>query len=188
MASSALAEHSGSCMQYPEAAASDFREALRHVPSCVALVTTRDRCGEAEGMAASAIVPVSMEPPSVLVAVNRAAGIHSTLKHSGRLCINFLAQSQADLLRPFSCTNLRAERFLTGDWNDLSVDDPAQLPWLSDARAVIFGEVDKTIGYGTHTLFIARVDKVLLPKCSDAQHPPLVWLGGHSASLLFASA
>lgn len=69
-----------------------LKEAMRNVPSTVALITSRDAEGTPYGMAASAVISVTIDPPAVLVAVNRTAGIHPVLEMSGRLCINFLAK------------------------------------------------------------------------------------------------
>ncbi|OZI74247.1 flavin reductase family protein [Bordetella genomosp. 12] len=159
-----------------------LKEAMRNVPSTVALVTSRDEEGRPHGMAASAVISVSVEPPSMLLSVNRTAGLHPVVQASGKLCINFLAQQQEHLLLPFSRSELRAQRFMSHDWQD-TAPEAARLPWLPHARAVVFGAVDQAVPYGTHTLFIVRVHEVILPEQDAAAHAPLVWLGGRSACL-----
>mgnify|MGYP001057348000 CR=1 FL=1 len=160
-----------------------LKEAMRNVPSTVALITTRDAAGTPHGMAASAVISVTVDPPAVLVAVNRTAGIHPVLEMSGRLCINFLAKAQVHLLDAFSRSDLRAERFTQSDWHDVQNLGGRALPWLPAARAVLFTEIDQTIPYSTHTLFIARVREVVLPLPTATEDHPLVWLGGRSVPL-----
>lgn len=165
-----------------------LKEAMRNVPSTVALITSRDAEGTPHGMAASAVISVTVDPPAVLVAVNRAAGIHPVLEMSGRLCINFLAKDQAHLLDAFSRSDLRAERFIQPDWRDVRGVGGKDLPWLPAARAVLFTEIDQTMPYGTHTLFIARVREVVLPSPAATEDHPLVWLGGRSVPLAMLGA
>ncbi|CAB3849828.1 flavin reductase family protein [Achromobacter denitrificans] len=160
-----------------------LKEAMRNVPSTVALITSRDAEGTPHGMAASAVISITVDPPAVLVAVNRTAGIHPVLEMSGRLCINFLAKDQAHLLDAFSRSDLRAERFTQSDWRDVRGAGGKDLPWLPAARAVLFADVDQTMPYGTHTLFIARVREVVLPSSAATDAHPLVWLGGRSVPL-----
>jgi len=160
-----------------------LKEAMRNVPSSVALVTSRDEQGQPHGMAASTVISVSVDPPSMLVAVNRTAGLYPVVQATKQLCINFLAQHQEHLLEAFSRSDMRAQRFTSPDWADVHSPNSRRLPWLPCARAVVFAEVDQAVPYGTHTLFIARVQEVALPKEDAAQRPPLVWLGGRSASL-----
>jgi flavin reductase (DIM6/NTAB) family NADH-FMN oxidoreductase RutF len=156
--------------------ASAFRDAMRRVASSVTLITTRDADGSPHGMAASAVIPVSMDPPAILVAVNRSSGLHPTLSTHGRFCVNLLAGSHHPLLGAFAQSSRRAERFVTGDWED-STD---ALPFLASAPAAVCCEVDQRIDYATHTLFIGRVTDVRL---ADDHLDPLVWFNGSGAAV-----
>lgn len=162
---------------------SGLKEAMRKVPSAVALVTGRDESGQPHGMAASAVISVSMDPPSMLVAVNRTAGLYPVVEATRRLCINFLAQHHEHLLEPFSRSDMRGQRFVSPEWADVEPSAPGRLPWLPNACAVVCGEVDKAVPYGTHTLFIVRVLDVLRPQELPMECQPMVWLEGRSAPL-----
>lgn len=161
----------------------DFREAMRRLAAAVMIVTSRDLDGRPHGMVASSVIPVSMDPPSMLVAVNRDAGLHPVLERSRRFCVNLLTDDQHHLLAPFSQTSLREQRFRSDDWFNAWSGDVEQLPWLPRAAAVIDCAVDLATGYGTHTLFVGRVLSV---HCANAQShaiAPLVWLAGQRAAL-----
>lgn len=160
-----------------------LKEAMRNVPSTVALITSRDQQGKPHGMAASAVISVSVDPPSVLVAVNQTAGIFPVVKSTGRICINFLGRHQEHLIESFSRSDMREHRFAFEDWSDAHHTCTDRLPWLPGARAVVFGEIDHEVPYGTHSLFIAKVSRVCLPPEEATERPPLVWIGGKSASL-----
>jgi flavin reductase (DIM6/NTAB) family NADH-FMN oxidoreductase RutF len=147
-----------------------FRIAMRRIASSVTVVTTNDDAGRFHGMAASAVISVSMEPPSMLVAVNKAASIHPVLIECNKFCVNVLCDAHGDLIHAFSSTELREERFAFGDWTE----GPGGLPYLASAVSSLFCDVDKSIDYGTHTLFLGRVTSV--SDGSDAR--PLIWLSG----------
>ena len=151
--------------------ANSFKDAMRRVASSVTLITTRDADGSPHGMAASAVIPVSMDPPAILISVNRSSGLHPTLSTHGRFCVNLLSGSHHPLLGAFAQSSRRAERFVTGDWEDGS----DTLPFLTSAPAAVTCEVDQRIDYATHTLFIGRVTDVHL---ADEHLDPLVWFNG----------
>jgi flavin reductase (DIM6/NTAB) family NADH-FMN oxidoreductase RutF len=160
----------------PAQLATDFRDAMRRVASSVTLITTRDAEGAPHGMAASAVIPVSMDPPSILVAVNRNSGLHPTLSAEGRFCVNLLASEHQPLLGAFSQSARRAERFTSDDWGDGS----DALPNLATSPAAVSCEVDQRVDYGSHTLFIGRVTGVRL---TGEHHEPLVWFEGAGTSV-----
>jgi flavin reductase (DIM6/NTAB) family NADH-FMN oxidoreductase RutF len=160
-----------------------FREAMRRLAASVMIVTSRDAEGQPHGMVASAVIPVSMDPPSMLVAVNRNAGLHPVIGISRRFCINLLGDQQHPLLAPFSQTAQRAQRFRSDDWHDAWSNDTERLPWLAGAPAVIDCAVDVATDYGTHTLYIGRVLSVQCTPAATPASTPLVWLAGQRAAL-----
>jgi len=160
-----------------------FREAMRRLAATVMIVTGRDMEGQPHGMVASSVIPVSMDPPSMLVAVNRDASLHPVLLRSRCFCVNLLADHQHHLLAPFSQTALRSQRFRSDDWCDAWSNDTRRLPWLPDAPAVVECAVDLATEYGTHTLFVGRVLNVRCTTTTASATSPLVWLAGQRAAL-----
>lgn len=163
-----------------------FREAMRRLAASVTIITSRDAEGAPHGMVASSVISVSMDPPSMLIAVNRSAGLYPILQRSRRFCINLLSDEQSDLLKPFSTSSLRDKRFQSDHWRDAWTSDGERLPWLSDASASVECEVDLVTNYGTHSLFIGHVQKVHCTPTSTAGPSiarPLVWLAGQQAAL-----
>lgn len=166
------------CTEAPHASdvATAFRDAMRRVASSVTLITTRDAEGSPHGMAASAVIPVSMDPPAILVAINRSSGLHPALSTHGRFCVNLLAGAHHGLLGAFAQSSRRSERFAAGDWQD-GCDS---LPFLASAPAAVSCEVEQRLDYATHTLFIGRVTDVRL---AGEDCDPLVWFNGCGAAV-----
>ena len=165
---------------------SDIREAMRRLAASVMIITGRDVDGTPHGMVASSVISVSMDPASMLIAVNKSAGLHPVLLRTRRYCINLLSDEQSDLLKPFSTTVLRDQRFKSDRWSDTEHTDSGRLPWLPDASASVECEVEVITEYGTHSLFIGRVRQVHCAPTSITSQSitrPLVWLAGQQASL-----
>lgn len=148
---------------------SDFRLAMRGLCQTVGIVTTVDR-GQCRGMTASSITSVSMDPPSVLVCVNKDASIHSAITSSRRFSVNFLSDVQEDLSRIFSSEIPGEERFLHGEW----VKEDGCPPELVGALSVISCDLETTSTFATHTIFLGCVRTVRL---SNAGYP-LVYMQG----------
>jgi flavin reductase (DIM6/NTAB) family NADH-FMN oxidoreductase RutF len=133
--------------------ATRLKTVLRGMPGPVAIVTTRDtQTGQPAGLAASAIIPVSMAPPSMLVCVNRSASAHAVIEASGQFCINLIGARQTALANAFSSSALRHQRFNSEDW-----DENHGLPHLPAAPASLFCVVRTTLLFGTHEAFIGEV-------------------------------
>jgi flavin reductase (DIM6/NTAB) family NADH-FMN oxidoreductase RutF len=146
--------------------ATGFRAAMRRIAATVTIVTAND--GERyHGMTATAVTSLSMEPPSLLVCINKKAFLHDILVRGSTFCVNVLHEDQAELSAAFSGAVSHQDRFGVGRWAR-SADG---LHHLTDAQAVLYCRKAKTVSYGTHTVFIGEVIQV------DIREPvaPLVY-------------
>ena len=73
----------------------------------------------------------------------------------------------------------RAIAFISEHWRE----GPGGLPVLRGALSSHVCSVEAAYDYGTHTIFIGRVDEVFLPEISVGNLSPLIWLNGSCASL-----
>lgn len=146
----------------------DFKAAMRQLAATVTLVTTFED-GEPHGMTATAVSSLSADPPSVLVCINRAARMHGPTSRSRHFCLNLLAADQQDLCEAFG-DRRGLERFDVGEWRE----GPHRLPWLAGNAATVFCAVDQALSYGTHTIFIGRIEQVEV----DPTARPLVYHAG----------
>ncbi len=137
--------------------AADFKAAMRRLAATVTIVTASSG-GQRHGMAATAVTSLTASPPSLLVCVNQSASIHDPIGASGQFCVNLLACGHRHLVPVFSGKMTGEERFAAGDW----VADEAGIPCLADAQANLFCTVVQRMSYGSHSVFIGTVGKVLL--------------------------
>lgn len=152
---------------------------MRGVAATVTLVTTSDAAGRPSGLTVTAFESVSMDPPTVLVCINRKAGICPALLESGRFCVNVLAAGQERLARAFGGALQGEERFTVGRWSC----EGHSVPYLADAQSNVFCAIEKLVEVATHTIVIARVTSVR--NAGDAA--PLAYLDGRYAAVEIAT-
>lgn len=140
-----------------------FRGAMRRLASAVGIVIGQGEGGPV-GMAATSITSLTMEPPAILVCVNRSAGLHACLSPGAPLCVNILSRHQREVSVAFGGSLPRDERFRVGHWEC----DANGLPSLCEAQANLSCRIDQVLPYGTHSIVIARVEMVRL---SDTVSP-----------------
>lgn len=162
-----------------DALISDFKGAMRRLASTIAIITTRHD-DTWHGMAATAVTSVTTDPPCLLIAVNRSASLHPPVSAAGKFCVNLLGGQHRELISVFSGALKGAERFQHGRW----AAGHEGLPYLQDAAASLFCDLDAHFDHGTHTLFIGAVRQVVV----DPLHDPMVWMNGRSAGVLEAAA
>jgi flavin reductase (DIM6/NTAB) family NADH-FMN oxidoreductase RutF len=150
--------------------ADGVRQAMRRFATSVVIVTARDG-DERFAMAATAATSVSMDPPSMLVCVNRSASIHRIMKSQPYFGLNVLSHSQHDISAVCSDQARREERFNVGDWR---TDSETATPYLGDACASLICSREQIHSYGSHGIFIGRVVNVYLGE----RVAPLVYLDG----------
>jgi flavin reductase (DIM6/NTAB) family NADH-FMN oxidoreductase RutF len=146
--------------------ASSFKQALRGIASTVTVITAHDGARH-HGMTATAVTSLCMEPPALLICLNRATLLHDILTAGARFCVNVLDESQAPVSAAFSGALPPGERFALGEWSF----DESGLGFLTDAQANIFCSKVAATAFGTHTIFIGEVSKVRLTE----RQAPLIY-------------
>jgi flavin reductase (DIM6/NTAB) family NADH-FMN oxidoreductase RutF len=128
-----------------------FRRVVSHFASGVTIITTGEH-GALYGTTASAVSSLSMDPPMMLVCLNRSSSTHDAIKRSGVFAINILAEGQGDLAYRFASKRI-VDRF---EGVDHSIADNG-VPVLGGSLASIVCETEELANGGTHTVFLARV-------------------------------
>ncbi len=147
--------------------AESFRDALRHFPAGVTIVTIKS--GEdVHGLTVSAFASVSPDPPLVAVIIDRRHGAQQMLEREDAVFgVNILAEEQQDLSNRFAWS--RDDRFGLGDWTTAVTGAPV----LADALAWLDCRIYSRLPAGTHTIYIGQVVASAVPR-SD-QSPLLYW-------------
>ena len=159
----------------PELAGS-FRQAMRRVASTVNVITICVN-GEPMGITATAMSSISMDPPSLLVCINRAAAMHASMEDVSHFSVNVLHTDQAELAQMFADSSKRALRFTAG-WHL----DCARPPRLAEAQASLLCRRIDHHKFGTHSIFIGVVENAVVRDDVD----PLLYLNGQYGKAHFS--
>ena len=129
------------------------RDHFRNVVGCfatgVAILTSRGVQARA-GMTVSALTSLSLDPPMVLVCVNRSVPTERSIAEAGTFCLNILGEGQEQLALQFARPS--DDKFTGVRTHDGVLGNPV----LTDALASIECEVSDTVQAGSHSIFIGR--------------------------------
>jgi flavin reductase (DIM6/NTAB) family NADH-FMN oxidoreductase RutF len=153
--------------------ATQTKLALRRLASAVAVVTCRD--GERRhAMTATAVNAMSMQPPSMIVCVNRSSTFHAAISRADKFAINILHRGQVQISMGCGGKARGEDRFHSAAWGEES-----GVPILPDAQASIVCAKQDRFDYGSHTIFLGRVTSVGI----HGEVDPLIYVDGHYAGI-----
>ena len=135
----------------PVASSDVFRDLLSRFPSGVTIATALDESGRPHGMTASAVAGLSLEPPLVLICVDRSADLHPILCDARSFALNVLAADQESFSRRFADDH--PDRF-AGIAHAPGLDG---LPLIEGALAHITCRKWGQYFGGDHTIFVGQV-------------------------------
>ena len=130
----------------------DFRRTMGHLASGVSVITTRDAQGAPVGFTASAVTSLSLEPPLMLVCVDRRGHTLSAISHAGCFAVHVLRDDQADLAMRFASSS-RDDRFSGLDL----VSGMTSAPCLVEAHARIECRLEACHDGGDHVIVVGEV-------------------------------
>ncbi len=136
----------------PEGLPDRFRMAMRRLAASVAIVVAKGEDGPV-GIAATSVTSLTVDPPAVLLCINRSTNIHSLLVPTTPLLVNLLSRDQQHVSAAFGGGVPQNERFNHGAWRE----GDGGLPVLDGAQASLTCVIDAMLAYGTHSIVIARV-------------------------------
>ncbi|MEO8578869.1 MAG: flavin reductase family protein [Gemmatimonadales bacterium] len=84
----------------------EFRAVLGRFPSGVTVVTTKASDGSDQGMTVSAFCSLSLEPPLILICIEKTASAHPALSTAPGFVVNILAARQEQIARRFSIVDI----------------------------------------------------------------------------------
>jgi flavin reductase (DIM6/NTAB) family NADH-FMN oxidoreductase RutF len=132
--------------------AKEFRRLLGHFAAGVTIITTTGKDAKPYGLTATAFCSVSLDPPLVLICVDKKAESHPHVEASRSFAVNLLAQQQIDLSNRFAKSG--GAKFEGIDWTRGSLG----LPLLPGALAHLECRSVNMVDAGDHTIFVGQVE------------------------------
>ena len=130
-------------------------------------VVAVDADGEPRGLAVNAFSSVSLDPPLILICVQKSSSTYSHLIAARYFSVNVLASDQVGVARIFATKQDR--KFDRVSWHP----GDHGVPLIDGAAAALEVELQDTLHAVTHTIFIGRVRRV-----TTSPSAPLVYTDG----------
>jgi flavin reductase (DIM6/NTAB) family NADH-FMN oxidoreductase RutF len=143
-----------------------MKQVNRRFITGVTVVTVMDE-DVPKGLAVNAFASISLDPPTVMVCVQRTSSTHDCLFRASHLAINILSTAQLDVVKRFATKS--EDKFSGLDWQR----GPWGSPFLERSSAQMEVQIRERLQASTHTVFICRV---LEAQVSD--HAPMVYSAG----------
>ena len=140
----------------------EFRDIIGRFASGVTVITVEHE-DQRYGTTASAVCSLSLEPPMLLVCLNKSSSTGQAIAAARHFAVNILGEGQADAAMRFAG---KGDKFA----GQRIVRGVAGQPLLGDALANLECRVAEEVTGGTHTVFLGEVEHAT---------------GGHGAPLAY---
>ncbi|KYG97496.1 flavin reductase family protein [Bradyrhizobium sp. DOA1] len=132
----------------------DFRGAMRHLTGGVSVITA-GRGKDITGMTVTSVTSLSVEPPTLLVSINRDASSFPLIRRYGAFGVNILNADQLEVAERFAGKGglKGADRFAGSQW----VTSVSGVPLLVGALSAVDCEVEEIVERHSHGIVIGRV-------------------------------
>jgi 3-hydroxy-9,10-secoandrosta-1,3,5(10)-triene-9,17-dione monooxygenase reductase component len=150
----------------------EFRRVMGHWSSGVAIASSRTGDGRPRGLTVNSLTSVSLQPPLVLVCLDRSSETFHCILEAGSYAVSILEASQEPLARSFSGVH--------GDGKFEGVPYRAAVtgsPVLEDALAWLDCRLEAAHEAGDHHIFVGEV----VAAGARAGEPLLFFRGGFAA-------
>lgn len=153
-----------------------FRRLMGTLASGVTVVTTRDREGQPRGLTATAVCLVSLDPPLLLVCIDRKAECHEAFFTAEAFAVHLLREGQEALSRRFARKDSLKFEGVSHRQGVMGA------PILADALASVECRVHARYPGGDHTIFVGEaVHSTVTPPGEPGA--PLVYFQGNYTHL-----
>ncbi len=148
----------------------EFRRALGHFAAGVTVVTSKFDDGQLGGITVTAFTSLSLEPPLVLICIDKRARIHDRLQLGGNFAVNMLAEDQELVSRRFAQSK-------DDPFHELGYrDGVGGAPLIDGAIATVECRIVELLPGGDHTIVIGEVEASQVREA----RPLLYFRGGYA--------
>ena len=150
----------------PAVSGEEFRHAIGHFATGVTVITSVGPGGEPVGTTASAVSSLSLDPPLVLVSLDRGSQLLAVIAAAGRFGVNVLSGGQAALAARFATRG--PDKFDGVGWHSDGMS-----PRLEGVAGFLDCEVTATLDGGDHVIVQGLVRGAEVE--AQQGHPPLTY-------------
>jgi flavin reductase len=153
-----------------------FMKSMRNLayPVCIA---SNKANNVKHAITVSSVTSVSIDPPSLLVCINKSSSINVGIKLDSSMAINFLGTGQEEIASICSSKERVLERFE----NDLWSCGFNRTPYLKDSESIAFCKIANIVEHATHVIVLLSVSEVILN--NQGVPDPLLYCDGSYSKL-----
>ncbi len=129
----------------------EIRDIFGHFATGVTVVTTRDGAGSPFGLTVNAFTSLSLNPPLVVVCIDKAAQCYSCFEESKVFAVNVLSEDQEELSRRFATKGI--EKFGEIKWHR----GENNVPLLDGSIGTIECKIVNSYEGGDHTIYLGEI-------------------------------
>ena len=148
----------------------DFLTAMRGITSTVNVISAKLN-EERHAMTATSVASLSLNPPAMIICVNKEASIHDILRKDKRFVVNVLSNKQQHLSELCSSSDEGESRFQDEGW--ITEDE---IVFNSNSVSNIICNCTGIIDHSTHSVFFGDVMEV---KINNQERALLYGSGGY---------
>lgn len=148
----------------------ELRRVMSHFATGVTVVTTHDGQGRCYGLTANAVCSVSLDPPLILVCVDKCAESHPAFELSQAFVVNILGEGQEEISQRFAVSG--GEKFVGLACRNGGTGAPI----LDGALAHVECRVVAAHEAGDHTIYVGEVESAETAATADGR--PLLFFRG----------
>lgn len=130
------------------------------------------------GMTANAVASISLDPPLLMVSINRQSETHVAIVGSHSFAVSVLSTEQRPIADCFALptTAAKLQRFCDAPWHEAETGSPI----LDGAIAYFDCRLSESHPVGTHTIFIGEIVAAGYEEGAE----PLLWFGSRYRRLV----
>ncbi len=129
----------------------EIRDIMAHFATGVTVVTTRDGAGSPFGLTVNAFTSLSLNPPLVVVCIDKAAQCYSCFEESKVFAVNVLSEDQEELSSRFATKGI--EKFGEIKWHR----GENNVPLLDGSIGTIECKIVNSYEGGDHTIYLGEI-------------------------------
>ena len=129
----------------------EIRDIMGHFATGVTVVTTRDGAGSPFGLTVNAFTSLSLNPPLVVVCIDKAAQCYSCFEESKVFAVNVLSEDQEELSSRFATKGI--EKFGEIKWHR----GENNVPLLDGSIGTIECKIINSYEGGDHTIYLGEI-------------------------------
>jgi flavin reductase (DIM6/NTAB) family NADH-FMN oxidoreductase RutF len=151
----------------------ELRNVMGHFATGVTIITTKDVSGKPFGLTANAFSSLSLDPPLVLICVDKKVDCYACFDQSKVFVVNILSEGQDQLSTRFATKGIEKFEGVAVRQGNLGV------PLLEGAVAHIECTLTSAYEGGDHTIYIGEIQSI-----AASGNLPLLFFKGKYSRLL----